>query len=384
MMRRNLMRCTWMHQAARGLTALALGALLAACSSSPSKPQPSALPAVSGSLTVSQAWTTRLGEITTPVQAAVLGNRVVLATSQGLLAELDAATGREAWRINLNATLVAGVGSDGKRHAVVTSDNVLLVVESGREIWRQRLSAQTYTAPLVAGERVFVQTADRTVTAFDGASGQRLWSLPRNADPLVLRQAGVLTAVGDTLLAGNGGRLSGIQPLSGQVRWDALVGSSRGTNEVERLVDLVAGVSRQGNTVCVRAFQTAVGCVDAVRGQVLWTRPSHGHQGLDGDDARVYGVESDSKLRAWNRADGQLAWTDESYRFRGLTAPRVWGPVIALGDEQGAVHLLSREQGKSLQRLATDGSPVAMQPVLAGQTLVTVNRSGLVSGWRLN
>ena len=198
------------------------------------------------------------------------------------------------------------------------------------------------------------------------------------------RTLSVQGVVGDTLLAGNGGRLSGIQPLSGQVRWDALVGSSRGTNEVERLVDLVAGVSRQGNTVCVRAFQTAVGCVDAVRGQVLWTRPSHGHQGLDGDDARVYGVESDSKLRAWNRADGQLAWTDESYRFRGLTAPRVWGPVIALGDEQGAVHLLSREQGKSLQRLATDGSPVAMQPVLAGQTLVTVNRSGLVSGWRLN
>ena len=53
MMRRNLMRCTWMHQAARGLTALALGALLAACSSSPSKPQPSALPAVSRRITES-------------------------------------------------------------------------------------------------------------------------------------------------------------------------------------------------------------------------------------------------------------------------------------------------------------------------------------------
>ncbi len=361
---------------------LALGLL--GCSSSPSKPQPSVLPAVSGSLAISKVWTARVGEITTPLQAAVLGSRVVLASSQGLLVELDATSGREAWRLDLNTQLVAGVGSDGKRHAVVTAENALVVVESGREIWRQRLNAQTFTAPLVAGERVFVQTADRTVNAYDGATGQRLWSLQRNADPLVLRQAGVLIAVGDTLLAGNGGRLSAIAPLNGQVRWDALVGSSRGTNEVERLVDLVAGVSRQGNEVCVRAFQTAVGCVDSARGQVLWTRPSQGHQGLDGDAARVYGVEADSRVRAWSRADGQPAWSDESYRFRGLTAPRVWGPAIAMGDEQGAVHLLAREQGKSLQRLSTDGTAVVMQPALAGQTLVTVNRSGLVTGWRLD
>jgi outer membrane protein assembly factor BamB len=361
---------------------LALGLL--GCSSSPSKPQPSVLPAVSGSLAISKVWTARVGEITTPLQAAVLGSRVVLASSQGLLVELDATSGREAWRLDLNTQLVAGVGSDGKRHAVVTGENALVVVESGREIWRQRLNAQTFTAPLVAGERVFVQTADRTVNAYDGATGQRLWSLQRNADPLVLRQAGVLIAVGDTLLAGNGGRLSAIAPLNGQVRWDALVGSSRGTNEVERLVDLVAGVSRQGNEVCVRAFQTAVGCVDSARGQVLWTRPSQGHQGLDGDAARVYGVEADSRVRAWSRADGQPAWSDESYRFRGLTAPRVWGPAIAMGDEQGAVHLLAREQGNSLQRLSTDGTAVVMQPALAGQTLVTVNRSGLVTGWRLD
>lgn len=378
-----MMPRAWLNKTAAGFL-LGVALLLGGCSSSPSKPQPSALPTVSGSLSVSKAWTARLGEITTPLQPAVLGNRVILASSQGLLLELDAATGHEVWRLPLKAVLVAGVGSDGKRHAVVTSDNTLVVIESGREIWRQRLTAQTFTAPLVAGERVFVQTADRTVNAYDGASGQRLWTLPRNADPLVLRQAGVLIAVGDTLLAGNGGRLSAIQPLTGQLRWDVLLGSSRGTNEVERLVDLVAGVSRQGGNLCVRSFQTAVGCVDAVRGQVLWTRPSAGHQGLDGDDAHVYGVESDSKLRAWNRTDGQLIWSEESYRFRGLTGPRVWGPALVLGDEQGALHLLSRDQGKTLQRLSTDGTPVAMQPVLAGQTLVTVNRSGLVTGWRLD
>jgi outer membrane protein assembly factor BamB len=61
----------------------------------------------------------------------------------------------------------------------------------------------------VAGNRVFVLAADRSVSAFDGQSGRRLWSQQRPGEPLVLRQSGVLLAVGDTLVAGQGGRLVG-------------------------------------------------------------------------------------------------------------------------------------------------------------------------------
>jgi outer membrane assembly lipoprotein YfgL len=371
----------WMKPMSRGLVLASL-LVLAACSSSTKKPEPGPLPAVAGGFNASKAWTARVGEITSPLQAAVVGKQLVLASSEGLVLELQGDTGQELWRVQLKDTLMAGVGSDGRRHAVVTSNNELVVLQEGRERWRQRLGAQTFTAPLVAGERVFVQTADRTVSAYDGASGQRLWTLPRSGDPLVLRQAGLLTSVGDTLLAGNGGRLSALAPLNGQQRWEVIVGTSRGTNEVERLVDLVAGVHRQGQTLCVRAFQAAVACVDTVRGQVLWSRPSSGHQGLDGDEVRVFGVESDSKLRAWSRQDGQTVWSEDQYRFRQLTAPRVWGQALALGDAQGWIHLLGREQGNTLQRLSTDGTPVALAPVVVARTLVTVNRSGLVTGWR--
>lgn len=362
--------------------ALCLAAGLAACSSAPSKPQAGALPAVQGGLNVHRAWTYRLPAGASALPPALVGDRLILSTAQGQLIELQADSGQELARTSLKDSLSTGAGSDGRRHAVVTSQNDVVVVEAGRERWRQRLNAQSHTPPLVAGERVFVQTADRSVTAFDGASGQRLWTLNRQADPLVLRQAGVLVAQGDTLLAGNGGRLSAIAPLNGQVRWEVLVGSSRGTNEVERLVDLVAGVSRHGSSLCVRSFQTAVGCVDTARGQSLWTRPAQGHEGLDGDEGRVFGVESDGKLRAWNRQDGQVVWALDDYRFRELSGLRVWAGAIAVGDGQGQLHLLSREDGRTLQRLGTDGSAIVQRPLVAGRHLVTVNRSGLVTGWR--
>lgn len=366
----------------RCLTAVAAAVVVAACSSTAEKPQPAPLPAFTAQLQVQKVWSSKLGEVTTPLSAAVSGTRVAIASAAGELALIDAQTGADVWRLNLKDRIQAGVGGDGQRFAVVTQNNELVTVESGREIWRQKLQAGTFTAPLVAGGRVFVLTADRTALAFDGASGQRLWAQQRNADPLVLRQAGVLAAWNDTLLAGFEGRLLGLNPLTGLPRWESVVGSSRGTNEVERLVDLVAGLNRQGNTVCARSFQTSVACIDASRGTVQWTRAAQGHTGLEGDEARVYGAESDSKVQAWNRQNGQPVWTQEALRFRGLGAPLVMGRALVLGDEAGLLHFLSREDGKVLQRLSTDGTTVAMRPVLAGQTLVIVNRSGQISGYR--
>ena len=366
----------------RCLTAVAAAVVVAACSSTAEKPQPAPLPAFTAQLQVQKVWSSKLGEVTTPLSAAVSGTRVAIASTAGELALIDAQSGTDVWRLNLKDRIQAGVGGDGQRFAVVTQNNELVTVESGREIWRQKLQAGTFTAPLVAGGRVFVLTADRTALAFDGASGQRLWAQQRNADPLVLRQSGVLAAWNDTLLAGFEGRLLGLNPLTGLPRWESVVGSSRGTNEVERLVDLVSGLNRQGNTVCARSFQTSVACIDASRGTVQWTRAAQGHTGLEGDEARVYGAESDSKVQAWNRQNGQPVWTQEALRFRGLGAPLVMGRALVLGDEAGLLHFLSREDGKVLQRLSTDGTTVAMRPVLAGQTLVIVNRSGQISGYR--
>ena len=367
----------------RSLGVAALAVLVSACSSTAEKPQPSPLPTFTAQVQVNKVWSAKVGEVGTPLTVAVLGQRVAVASSTGDLALLDAQSGADVWRLNLKDRIQAGVGSDGQRFAVVTQNNELIAVEAGREIWRQKLQAGTYTAPLVAGGRVFALTADRTVLAFDGASGQRLWAQQRNVDPLVLSQAGVLAAWNDTLLVGVEGRLLGLHPGTGLPRWESVVGSSRGTNEVERLVDLVAGLSRLGNSVCARSFQTTVTCVDASRGTVQWTRASQGHTGLDGDDSRIYGTESDSKVNAWNRQNGQPAWTQEALRFRGLGAPLVMGRTLVLGDDAGLLHFLAREDGKVLQRLSTDGSAIAARPVLAGQTLVVVNKSGQITGYRM-
>ncbi|MFZ4479543.1 MAG: outer membrane protein assembly factor BamB [Rhodoferax sp.] len=356
--------------------------VLAACSSGPDKPKPAELAPNASLLPVRLAWTGNIGALDFPLDIKVNANTVTVAGSDGVVAALDAATGAERWRASVGERIAAGVGSDGRFSAVVTRANQLVVLDGAREAWRERLPAPSFTAPLVAGGRVFLLAADRSVMAFDAVSGRKLWNQQRPGEALVLRQAGVLMAVGDTLVTGMGGRLVGINPSNGSIRWEAAIATPRGTNDIERLVDLVGRASRDGNVICARAFQTTVGCVDTARGNLLWSKPANGSVGVHGDDKFVFGVESDGRIVSWRRGDGERAWVSESLRYRALSAPLSVGRSVIVGDESGQVHWLSREDGSPLTRIGTDGSALAAAPVLAGGTLVVVSQRGGIFGFR--
>ncbi len=357
-------------------------AVLSGCFGGATKPQPAELQPVSALVSARQSWNVRIGKVDFPLQPSVSGNSVAFASGDGTVALLDAQTGRDIWRVALGNPIAAGVGSDGRLAAVVTRDNEVVAIQDGRELWRQKLSAQAFTAPFVAGGRVFVLAADRSVNAFDAQTGRKLWIQQRPNEPLVLRQSGVMLAVGDTLVVGLSGRLAGLNPGNGSVRWEVPIASPRGINDVERLVDLVGRVSRDGDNVCARAFQASIGCVNAARGSLLWTKPANGLQGLAGDDRLLFGTEADGTVIAWRRTDGERTWSTERLRYRSLSAPLVAGRSVAVGDFSGFIHLLSREDGSLLNRLPTDGSPIAAAPVLVGNTLIAVTQNGGIYGFQ--
>ena len=114
----------------------------------------------------------------------------------------------------------------------------------------------------------------------------------------------------------------------------------------------------------------------------MWTKPANGSEGVHGDAQSVFGTESDGRVVAWRRSDGERSWTSDRLKYRGLTAPLAIGRSVAVGDAQGYVHFLSRVDGTPLGRVATDGSAIAATPVLVGDTLVVVTRNGGVFGFR--
>jgi outer membrane protein assembly factor BamB len=367
------------------LSALMMGLLLAACSSGPTR-QPTALGADPLGLAVLPVWSNKIGAINYPIQIILSGSRVAAASSDGNVAMLDVNTGSDIWRVSVGAGVTAGVGHDGETAALATTSNEILAVRNGAVLWRFRMPARVFTAPLVAGGRIFVLAADRSVTALDADTGRRLWIQNRTqSEALVLQQAGAIFAVGNTLVAGFAGRLVGMNPANGSTIWDAAFASSRATNDVERLIDVVGPVNRLGSSVCARAYQNAIACIDASSGQTVWTKPSAGHTGVGGDAKAVYGADLEGNLTAYTREKGEKLWSSDRYLYRDLTAAQATTKAVVFGDGSGYLHWVSRDSGQALTRMQIDNSAVLFSPVVIPDgRILAVTRSGVLAAVAAN
>jgi outer membrane assembly lipoprotein YfgL len=315
---------------------------------------------------------------------AVNDNTVTVASGDGEVRALQADTGAVLWTAATGEPISAGVGSDGRFSSVVTRGNEVVAFDSGRPTWRKRVPSSVVTPPLVAGERVFVMGVDRAVHAFDAIDGRRLWTLQRPGDALTLAQPSVLSFYRNTLLVGQGPRLAGVDPLRGTVLWEVPMATPRGSNEVERLADLVGPPLRMGERVCMRAFQSSVACADAARGAVVWSRSVGGAHAVGGDTERIVGADASDRITAWRAATGDVVWSSEKLLYRGLSGAAVVGSTVVFGDAEGWLHFLNAATGEPQLRLPTDGKAVVGVPVLAGTTLLVTTQSGGLYAFRLN
>ncbi|MEY4765065.1 MAG: outer membrane protein assembly factor BamB [Pseudomonadota bacterium] len=372
-----------------GVVACAVAALgLSACGAS--KPSPSPLEKLQPGVALSVLWSHRVDTIEGPMSLAVAGDTLVSASSDGDVQALRVTDGAPVWRLEVRSDLSALVGSDGRYVAVVTQSNDLLVFDreaqtADKPVWQERQPGRVLTAPLVAGERVFVEGVDRSVRAYDLKDGRWLWQYQRpGGEPLALGASVVLSPFKDTLLTAQGSRLVGLDPTKGAVRFDVNVGSPRGTNEVERLADLVAPLARAGgDTGCARVFQLSVACLDLSKGSVLWSRPQAGMQAVAASTQLVVGSDGADRLTAWKVDGGDFAWRVDRFTYRGLSAPAMWRDKVAVADRDGYVHLLNAADGSTAARIELDSAP-ATAPRVVQDKLIVVTRKGTVYALAVN
>ena len=348
---------------------------LSACSSNKVKP-------LEAKQELRLLWSTKLdGEINYPANLSIVNDQIATATSSGTVALVNVKDGTLAWKAKVKGTISSGAGFDGSRVAVVTEENDLFVLENGKVLWKENLSAQSYTAPVVAGLRVFVLLADRSVIAFDGATGKKLWTQQRSGDALVLKQSGVLVPFHNTLLAGLGARLTGLDPLTGKILWETPLANPRGLNDLERLVDLVGPVARVGEVICTRAFQAQIGCIESDMGKMLWTRPSAGEEGISAFENQLVSIESNGQILSWRVSNGDRLWDRDAFKNHHLTAPLVLSKGIFIGDAAGWVYLLSKVDGAVLNRLpipSTRGFASAPSAIDANH-MVIATKNGFIN-----
>jgi outer membrane protein assembly factor BamB len=343
---------------------------------------PAALVEFQPGMTVRSAWTAKIGSAKGALfNPALADGSVYVAAADGAIARLDAATGQQTWRINAGIPLTAGVGADGSTVAVGGAGGAVLAFSAdGKQRWKAQASSEILGAPAVAQGLVIVRSIDNRIAAYDADSGTLRWQLQRNAPALALRSAPGIAADSLSAYVGlPGGRMVALALSNGGPRWEVAVGDPRGATELERISDVSGMPVLVGRDVCAVAYQGRIGCVDAVSGATRWAKEFSSEVGLGADERFIFAVDDHGNVHAFTREAGVSVWRNTGLANRGLAAPVSFGRAVAVGDYQGYMHFLSREDGAFLARSATDGSRVIGTPVVAGNTLIFQTQAGTVA-----
>ena len=384
----------------RLLLPLLAAAGLAACSSlpsvnpmdwfgnKPSGPKPAELPVLTNAQGVRVLWSSSIGAAEAFVFSPTLnGDSVYAASRAGTVARLEAASGQARWRISLGKRISGGVGSDGALVVVASDDGEVFALDArdGAVKWRARVSSEVLAAPKLGEGLVLVRSADSRIFAFGAEDGKRRWVYQRPAASLIVRSpAGLTIHMGAAYAGFSGGRLVAITLANGSARWEATVALPKGATELERVTDIVGDPAALGREVCAAAYQGRVACYDGQNGNQLWARDMSTLTGVSFDARYAFISDDKGAVHALDRSNGRSIWKQDRLAHRQLSLPLPLGTEVALGDLQGYIHMLARESGAFLARVATDGSPVRAAPVKLPDGFLVQTQSGGLYALTLN
>jgi outer membrane protein assembly factor BamB len=341
---------------------------------------PAELEEIQASYTAKIDWSSNVGKTEeydyTPAKDA---DAIYTANATGEITKLDAPNGKQAWRINIGEPISGGVGL-GAGILLVGSDKgyVHAYDTAGKLLWKARVSSEILSVPRYYDGTVIVRAGDNHIFGLNAIDGSRKWVYERVTPALSLRSSVGIVVDGGAVYAGfAGGKLVAIRADNGKILWEATVAQPKGVTEIERIADITSLPVVDGPLIYAVAYQGKIAAVDRKTGRVLWNRDISSYSGMNAEDAKIFVSHTLGSVYSLDYETGKTFWRQGALANRRLTAPLPMGAVVAVGDLEGYIHFLSREEGKFLSRIKLDSN--AVMSVISGfaaNQLIAETRDG--------
>ncbi len=303
------------------------------------------------------------------------------AAASGDLVKLDIANGQQTWRVNTGERLSGGVGVGGSLVMVGTQTGAVLAYDiSGKLLWKSKLSSEVLSSPKYFDGTVIVRTGDSHIYGINADDGSRKWVFERSNPALTLRSGAGLVVDGGAVYAGfGGGKMVAVRADNGKLLWEASVAQPKGVTEIERIADITSLPVLDGPLVYAVAYQGRVAAIDRISGRVIWNRDVSSLTGLSAEDGRIFLAHHLGAVYALDYTTGKTFWRQGALKNRQVTAPLPMGNYVAVGDVEGYLHFLSRDDGAFVSRVKTGNSPVMPQMMLINSnTVLSQTRDGML------
>lgn len=339
------------------LSLLLIVTLLAGCSSgiNPVEP-PSELTVFKPELKPQPRWSREVGGGTggkyLKLAPLLDGERLFAADRNGLVYAYHSLSGKRLWKVELGRVITAGPG-DASGLLLFGGDAEVFAIdnESGELRWRSPIGSEVLSTPVSQGNVIVVHAVDGSITALHRTDGSVAWRHLERVPSLSLRGSGKPLIVDNRVMIGNAdGQVIALNLQDGSLLWRATIATARGRTDLERMVDVDADLAEAQGVIYAAAYQGAVAAINGASGQLLWTREISSQSGLAIDGEALYLTDEVGDVWALSRQNGATLWKQSVLHRRALSAPAQQGRYLVVGDFDGYLHWINKEDGRLAAR----------------------------------
>ena len=281
---------------------------------------------------------------------------------------------------------------DGKLFVSTGFGNVFaLDAATGRQLWKSNLDVPIVNAPVANGGRVFVSSEDNHFVALAESDGRVLWDhqgISESAGMLCSTSAAV---AGDSVIVPyTSGELYAIRVDNGRTEWNDMLTKSGTVTALSELDDIAGRPVVDRDMVFAISHSGVMAAINLNTGERVWSRDIGGIQTPWAAGDFVYVLTSDGQVICLQRKDGLVKWMHQLPRWEDPKAKDgavVWsGPVLVsdrliLVSSSGNAVSLSPYTGNLLGRVdIPDGTYIP--PVVANGTLYLLTNSAQLVAMR--
>lgn len=353
--------------------------LLIGCGSSPSSVLPPVeLTPLTNQIDISRQWIFTAGEGVSDfylkLKPVFNQDTGYIVDHKGHLHAFNIKSGKQLWDVELNVPVSGGLTlADGKLFLGTSKGEVVAIdldshglknqdSKNIKELWRAQLSSEILSRPAIAHGVIVVKTIDGRVYGLDADTGNQRWVYDRTVPRLTLRGSSSALIVNDLVIsASDSGKVAALSLKNGKLLWESTISVAKGRNQLERVIDMDVDPVVVDDVIYVAGYQGRIAAVKIGSGQLIWSRDFSSYSGLYVDAYRVYVTDATGQVWALNRHNGSTLWRQDKLLRRQLTGPEAYDKYIVVGDYDGFLHWLNREDGKIVARKQINSSDVIVE-----------------------
>ena len=348
----------------KGIGALLITILMAACSSPKVVREPAPLIEMSSPYQAQKDWQIQLDAFKySDGEGLYFANDddfVYFGTPAGVLtkalkATQDRWTDQVVWQKKIHQPIVSGPTLYQGHVIIGTAKATLLSLaqEDAQIAWQTELSSEVLSRPVIGNGQVFVRTVDGKLYSINAASGKVNWTIEHQLPNLSLRGVAPVTYDEGVLYVGwETGQVEALDAATGTRKWQSQVIIPKGRTDLERMVDIQAALIVKAGRLFVLGYQGKLAVINPENGNLYWSKDISGFRDFLIDDSALYLVDEDDILYAFDYVNGTQLWKQDNFKYRqAIDLVFYQKKQILLADGQGYIHWIDKLDGTPVARI---------------------------------